>query len=235
MDSRKMQIIMDLSAPVHHLVSDLDQYPRNCMDVVAEIEQHLAHSRKTLFDQGLTTDQIDNLVYATAALTDEVVMRSEWSNKAEWARYPLCVKLFGDARAGRHFFDRIQALRDTPITNALPLWHYWRCLQLGFEGQYRNSDGRALRDILLTLESGLKEAGFLPGQYKIEKLPSRQTSGMARAVWPLHRYLLIGVLALPLLVFLTSDLVFHEKINSLQNYIQVNADNLQHKSKFIMP
>src|SRR5690554_3839450 len=95
MDHQKMQIIMDLSAPVHHLVSDLEQYPRTCKEVVAEIEQHLVQCRKTLTGLGLTVGQVENIVYATAALADEVVMRSGWGKKAEWARHPLCVELFG--------------------------------------------------------------------------------------------------------------------------------------------
>lgn len=235
MDSRSMQAIMDLSAPIHYLVSDLGQYPRNCAEVMAEIEEHFVHYRKALAGLGLTSEQVESVVYATAAVADEVVMRSAWSNKAEWARHPLCVRLFGDARAGRHFFDRIHALREAPVTNALPLWHYWRCIQLGFEGQYRNTDGRALRDTLLAVESGLREAGFVPGQHQDERVQSRQSSGIRRSAWPLHRYLLLSILLLPILIFAAYDLVFYETINQLYQFIQVSAENLQHKSKFIMP
>ncbi|RUO33739.1 DotU family type IV/VI secretion system protein [Aliidiomarina soli] len=235
MNKHSMQVIMDLSSPVHYLVSDLGQYPRQYNEVMAEINEHIGHSRSVLAEIGLSDEQVDAIVYATAALADEIVMRSAWKDKAQWARQPLCVRLFGDARAGRHFFDRVHTLRAAPVTNALPLWHFWRCIQLGFEGQYRNTDGRALRDVVLSLESGLSEAGFIPSASTAPSDTVLQESGWARPAWPLHRYLLVSAIVLPVLIFSVSDLILFGTLEQLHNFIQSHADNLQTKSGFITP
>lgn len=235
MDKQCMQAVMDLSTPIHYLLSDLEQHSYSYQEVIIEIEQHLASYKKSLYDLGLMANQVDVIVYATAAMADEIVMRSTWSNKTAWARQPLCVRLFGDAHAGMNFFKKIRTLSERPVTNALPLWYYWRCIQLGFEGQYRNTNGQEIKSILMMLELGLKEAGFVAGKQQTITNFSQPDSGIFRIAWPIHRYIVIATFLCSLLVFAAYNFIFYQDINHLYEFIQTNAVYLQNKSKFITP
>lgn len=235
MDKDSLQAIMELSSPVYSLATDLEQYPRDFNTVLAEIEAHLQYKRRELEQRGLSEAQVDAIVYATAALVDEIIMRSSWTQKAAWSRRPLCVRLFNDARAGHNFFERVHALRAAPVTNALPLWHYWRCIQLGFQGQYRGSDGRSLRDVVLSLESGLAEAGFTPATVTEPQPDIEPSAVFARPAWPLHRYVLLSALIFPLLIFTVSDLILFGTFEQLHDFVLAHAERLQTTSRFITP
>jgi len=235
MKYQTMHLILELSSPIYHLVSKLEHSSFSCADVLKEIDEHILVHKSKLVNEGLSADQIDHIVYATLALADELVMRSQWSQRAEWARKPLCVRYYGDAFAGRHFFERIHSLRDAPVSNSLPLWHYWRCLQLGFEGQHRNSDGRVLRDTLLSLETGLKEAGFTAKKTPHFVFSAGSIKGVMSPKWPAWRYMAVAIFAVPTLLLLTNDLLFMESVSHFNVFLQAGSESLLGKLQKINP
>lgn len=229
MKHQDMHLILELSAPIHHLVSKLEHSSFTCAQVMDDVDKHISVYRTKLAELGLTVDQVNTIIYATSAFADELVMRSKWAHRTEWARRPLCVHYFNDAHAGRHFFERIHLLRDAPVSNALPLWHYWRCLQMGFEGQYRNSDGRILRDTLLSLETGLKEAGFSAHKTPELKFDVGSKKGVMRPAWPVWRYLAIAILAVPVTLLLINDILFYESISQFNGFLEAGSESLYEK------
>ena len=50
--------------------------------------------------QDATPDDIDNAKYAFCAAVDEIILRSPYAIREEWARRPLQLVLFGDQPAG---------------------------------------------------------------------------------------------------------------------------------------
>lgn len=83
---------------------------------------------------GASHGDIEDVRYALAAYLDEMIQYSEWGGKQEWAQRPLQALLFGDVRAGVHFFERLERLRER---RSPALEVYCTCLALGYQGQYR--------------------------------------------------------------------------------------------------
>lgn len=114
------------------------------------------------FESQARTYNIDNLsidhaCYALAALIDETVMTSSWSGRDAWMANPLQLTLFGEHLAGEGFFERLQNLQEQGESALVPLEIYFLCLQLGFQGQYRDGDEAVLRRIVLSVKNQLCE------------------------------------------------------------------------------
>ncbi len=81
------------------------------------------------------------LQYAYAALTDEILLRTAWRGRTAWQDHLLEVKLFQTNVAGERLFARIAA--STSMDNPQLLYIadiYLQCLNLGFQGQYRDTE-----------------------------------------------------------------------------------------------
>jgi type VI secretion system protein ImpK len=97
---------------------------------------------------GYSPEDVREAEFATVAFLDEVVLSLPDSTggfgRAEWKRQTLAVELYGEARAGEVFFDKLDSLltgrRDSPhVADVLEV--YLLCLLLGFEGRYADMRG----------------------------------------------------------------------------------------------
>ena len=86
--------------------------------------------------QDATPDDIDNAKYAFCAAVDEIILRSPYAIRDDWARRPLQLVLFGDQLAGENFFNRLEALRARGSAHLETLDVFHMCLLLGFQGRY---------------------------------------------------------------------------------------------------
>jgi type VI secretion system protein ImpK len=86
--------------------------------------------------QGASADDIDAAKYAFCAAVDEIILRSTFSIRDEWARRPLQLMLFGDQLAGENFYNRLEALRVRGSAHLQALEVFHMCLLLGFQGKY---------------------------------------------------------------------------------------------------
>ena len=81
-------------------------------------------------------DDIEAAKYAYCAALDEIVLSSEFSLRGAWERTPLQLTVFGDQLAGKHFFERLEALRGKGAVRLQALQVFHMCLLMGFKGRY---------------------------------------------------------------------------------------------------
>jgi type VI secretion system protein ImpK len=86
--------------------------------------------------QGASADDIDAAKYAFCAAVDELILRSQYSIRDDWARRPLQLVMFGDQLAGENFFVRLESLRARGSAHQQALEVFHMCLLLGFQGRY---------------------------------------------------------------------------------------------------
>ena len=86
--------------------------------------------------QGASADDIDASKYAFCASVDEIILRSSFSIRDDWARRPLQLVLFGEQLAGENFYHRLEALRLRGSAHLQSLEVFHMCLLLGFQGKY---------------------------------------------------------------------------------------------------
>lgn len=132
-------------------------------------------------------DELDEARFALVAWADEVVLRSNWRGRDEWAAEPLQLRLYRTNRAGNEFFEHLRRLRPE-ATRAREV--YFLVLCLGFEGAYHDqpAERRALiahqyetlRAARAVLESD-RERYVTPSAYALEiELPRRGGGQLVR-------------------------------------------------------
>lgn len=90
--------------------------------------------------------------YAFIAFIDELAIRSSIEVNQAWTANPLQLEYFGEITAGQRFFTQLDELRLTGelVIDALEI--YYLCLEMGFQGQYRNQDS----SVLISLKHDLR-------------------------------------------------------------------------------
>lgn len=125
------------------------------------------------YSKSLPAKKIEDIKYALAALADECIMNSQWSEKLSWMRRSLQLQFFGDHSAGEGFFERLSQLRQAGVVEIEVLEIYVLCLQLGFKGIYRFKDNLQWTTLLSSLENqvemtrGKTEVGLVLSQSQL--------------------------------------------------------------------
>jgi len=137
----------------------------------------------------LRSDELEEARFALVAWLDEVILRSDWPGRDEWATEPLQLRLYKTVRAGNEFYEHLRRLRPEH-TRAREV--YLLVLSLGFEGQYH--DQQAERRALMahqyeTLRAARavievdRERYVTPSAYSLEiDLPPRGGGRMVRVL-----------------------------------------------------
>ena len=110
------------------------------------LEEFRAQARRA----GAGQEEIEAAEYALVAFTDEMVVRSNWSEKDAWLRDPLEKEVFGTAIAGEEFFARLGGLGDA-MRPVLAL--YYLCLILGFEGKYQRTNPKNHQGLIEVIDA----------------------------------------------------------------------------------
>src|SRR5438093_8521298 len=105
---------------------------------------------------GLPKEVLRQAKYAVAAFLDEMVMNSRWPEKHRWASQMLQYELFGTQVAGVEFFDYLDTVRRKLPLNTDLLEVYYRCLALGFQGQYRLAGREKLKALIEDIKQDLQ-------------------------------------------------------------------------------
>jgi type VI secretion system protein ImpK len=112
-------------------------------------------------------DDIDAAQYAYCAALDEIVLSSDFALRGAWERTPLQLTVFGDQLAGKHFFERLEALRGKGAVRLQALQVFHMCLLMGFKGRYAMDDRDRLAWVTARLGDEIahikgKGRGFAP-------------------------------------------------------------------------
>lgn len=85
------------------------------------------------------------IIYAMAAIADEVFLNMEWSGKKFWELNMIESKFFGTQIAGDEIYNRIDAiLSDNDPLSTEKAEIYIKMLSLGFKGKFRGSNDETI-------------------------------------------------------------------------------------------
>jgi type VI secretion system protein ImpK len=142
----------DLFSPVFGFVLELQQSlseskssePPKASAVMQRAREAFLRVETAARAARLREDMVNQARFAAVALIDEIVMRSRWSMREDWARQPLAFEFFKEANAGEEFFVRMELLQrnsrpDADARGALEV--FVTSISLGFRGRYVDPAG----------------------------------------------------------------------------------------------
>src|SRR2546430_3412207 len=105
---------------------------------------------------GVPTEKIVAARYALCTLIDETVTSTPWGASGAWAQQGLLALFHGETGGGEKFFQLMARLAENPQANLDLLELMYVCLEFGFEGRYRVTEGgqrqlEAIRQRLLMI------------------------------------------------------------------------------------
>lgn len=125
------------------LFSALDEIAASQDSDFKSIHQHLSCIIKNLLDTENNVDSQDacDIIYAMAAIGDEVFLGFEWPGKQYWEDNTLEQKFFGTLEAGEKIFSAItETLNTKEVLSTIKAELYLKILAIGFKGKYRDTD-----------------------------------------------------------------------------------------------
>jgi len=135
--------ITELSEPIFCSVLSL---PLDGEISAKEIAEEIKEFVNALTNNGYSSFETENAKYALCAWIDEYIYANS-SISEKWFSHSLALSEFGDAEAGKHFFDRMDALHKNANHNSL-LELYAKCILFGFMGKFRMGEHAELKQIL---------------------------------------------------------------------------------------
>jgi type VI secretion system protein ImpK len=90
---------------------------------------------------GASTEKVVAARYALCTLIDETAANTPWGASGAWAQHGLLALFHGETEGGEKFFQILSRLAENPQANVDVLELMYVCLQLGFEGRYRITEG----------------------------------------------------------------------------------------------
>lgn len=151
--------------------------------------------------QRLPDRDVEDVVYALVALTDEIAMSKPEPMRGYWVSNPLQLHYFNEMLAGEGFFDRLRALRqDRRRVDVLRV--YYLCLLFGFQGRYAMMKGGDVELIKLieTVRTDVEAGADIPNDLSPAGLPPEEPLARANPRNVLL-YIALGVFAVAIAVF----------------------------------
>ena len=141
--------------------------PQDNAEFAQKMTQFLDEFGRGAKKHNASADDIDASKYAFCAAVDEIILRSSFSIREDWARRPLQLTLFGDQLAGENFFNRLESLRERGSAHLQALEVFHMCLLLGFQGKYMIEGSEKLNYLTGRLGDEIagmkgKRGGFAP-------------------------------------------------------------------------
>lgn len=117
--------------------------------------QWLDDASEALTKAGFSNSNREHMIYTLCALMDESVlnrnMQTKDSGYQAWLENPLQAKYFNTLTAGENLWERIRQALNEPAADPAVLTCFYRALQLGFRGCYRQQDDERREDVVKNL------------------------------------------------------------------------------------
>lgn len=157
--------------------------------------------RQRAREEGLSTQDADDLAYAIVALADEIAMGKPEPMRGFWMGQPLQLAFFNETLAGEGFFNRLQELR-RDARRAGVLRVYYQCLLLGFQGKYSIRGGDLeLMKLIETLRPEVQRRMEVPDVLSPNGLPPDEPLVRSSSRNP-FLFVALGVFAIAIAVFI---------------------------------
>ncbi|MDR1064119.1 MAG: type IVB secretion system protein IcmH/DotU [Azoarcus sp.] len=148
--------------------------PNDCKEFNHRVDRFLLDYEKQAKNFAKPSEEIEQAKYAFCALTDEIMLSSDFPLHGEWARMPLQLRLFGEHFGGEGFFERLETLRVEPDKHIEALEVFHSCLLLGFRGKYLIAGAEKLDALIYRVGKEIRQVrGDAPEFAPHGKLPRR--------------------------------------------------------------
>jgi len=101
-------------------------------DLRGRLVSYLDYLTQHPLARNLESQELEHARFGLVAWADELLLRSDWAGRDQWAKELLQRQLFGTNRGGDEFYERLERLR--PDQNAARMI-FFLCFVFGFEGQ----------------------------------------------------------------------------------------------------
>lgn len=157
----------------------------------------------------------NEMVYALAALADEIALSKGEAIRSYWYSHPLQLQLFNENVAGEGFFKRLDALRsDKRRIDVLRV--YYLCLLFGFQGKYAMRGGELeLLKVQESIKGELDRALDVPDDLSPHGLPEDDEALSRRGRRRLHLWIALGALAASMAVYIGLRVALDRRVQSV--------------------
>lgn len=144
--------LLVLLGRLRQLVVEMDAVP-----LMQHVSRSISDLERNLLGRGIDQEQVTIAKYTLCATADDIVQNLPDGDRHVWVQHSMLAQYFNVRTSGTVLFEKIRQLTANPTVyyNLLELIH--ACLSLGFEGQFRTSQGgdielqRVRRDVFQTL------------------------------------------------------------------------------------
>lgn len=117
-------------------------------DNITTLREKLVHEvnsfERDAVSVGANREQVICARYALCTAIDEVVMNTPWGTSSDWSYNSLLSIFHNETFGGRHFYEVLDKLLQSPRDNIQVIELYYILLSLGYSGKYRmEADGNA--------------------------------------------------------------------------------------------
>jgi len=123
-----------------------DEIQNSPEEVKKEFVEKIKEFCNDCANSGCTAGEIENAKYALCAWIDEYIYANS-NISSQWFSHSLALCEFGDAEAGKHFFERMESFHKNKNSASL-LELYAKCILFGFMGKFRMGETAELKQIL---------------------------------------------------------------------------------------
>jgi type VI secretion system protein ImpK len=172
---------------------------------------------------GVPDRDTNDILYALAALADEVAINTPEPLRSYWMNQPLQLHYFGQNVAGEEFFAKLQALlSDGRRIEVLRVYHL--CLLFGFQGKYGFPGGDAdLLRITEGVRNQLERHLEVPEEMAPSGMPPDEPA-VRRASSNFLLWVSLGIFAMALAVFVGLRISFDQQVAD----VAARVDKLAH-------
>jgi type VI secretion system protein ImpK len=206
-------IFTDLIAYVIFFEASCAQRPPSLSELREKILALVNAQEEQAKARGVAAESFREGRFAVLSWVDEVILTSNWPQRTHWQH--LMLVYYSTLNAGEEFFRRLERL-PSQANDAREI--YYLCLSLGFQGRYAfGEDRRELRDLKQTLYKQLcADNGDLRQSYaRLFPEAYRKIAGSPAAPPQTRLFWYIGVIAVPLLLFIGYWLMLRHEGNRL--------------------
>ena len=142
-------LLLGLRLRSSHEFGDAETLRQRIRTLLDRTEAQLRHV-------GVSEADARSILFALVAYLDESIIRSTWTNRAEWLARPMQFELFQRFDAGEEFFVRLASLQSERKPRIEVLEAHLLCLKLGFKGKYLLHSEEAWRTLLNELAAQVR-------------------------------------------------------------------------------
>ncbi|QDC10314.1 hypothetical protein FHY55_14130 [Oceanicola sp. D3] len=128
----------------------------HAVPLMQHVTEEIEASEERMLEAGV--DQTDALIakYCICGTADDIVQNLPGTDRGVWLQYSMSARFFNKRTAGVGFFQEVDKALQNPIHKYHLLELMLICMQLGFEGQYRATQGGDVK--LGQIKRGIYEA-----------------------------------------------------------------------------